>query len=88
MKGLYFDGKKAVYRENLAIPVPDEGRSLIRIMLAAVCSTDKEIREGYAENIIVKTGPLRDCQSVARLNRHWRRFQKERLFCLLLRSTS
>lgn len=47
MKGLYFDGKKAVYREDLAIPVPDEGRSLIRILIAAVCSTDKEILKGY-----------------------------------------
>lgn len=71
MKGLYFDGKKAVYRENLAIPVPDEGRSLIRIMLAAVCSTDKEIHEGYAENIIVKTVPLRDCQRMVALPNTW-----------------
>ena len=47
MRGLYYDGKTAVYREDLEIPVPDEGRSLIRILLSAVCSTDKEVLKGY-----------------------------------------
>lgn len=47
MKGIYFDGEKAVYREDLPIPVPREGQSLIRVLLAAVCSTDKEILKGY-----------------------------------------
>lgn len=47
MRGLYYDGNTAVYREDLDKPVPDKGRSLIRILLAAVCSTDKEILKGY-----------------------------------------
>ena len=47
MRGLYFDGHDAVYRENLERPIPDKGRSLIRILLAAVCSTDKEVAKGY-----------------------------------------
>lgn len=47
MRGLYYDGNKAVYREDLEIPVPDAGRSLIKILLSAVCSTDKEILKGY-----------------------------------------
>lgn len=47
MRGLYYDGKTAVYREDLEIPVPDEGRSLIKILLSAVCSTDKEVLRGY-----------------------------------------
>ena len=47
MRGLYFDGEKAIYREDLARPIPDTGRSLVRILLAAVCSTDKEILKGY-----------------------------------------
>ncbi len=47
MRGLYYDGKTAVYREDLERPVPDKGRSLIRILLSAVCSTDKEILKGY-----------------------------------------
>lgn len=47
MRGLYFDGKNAVYREDLLILEPDEGRSLIKILMAAVCSTDKEILKGY-----------------------------------------
>ena len=47
MRGLYYDGSKAVYREDLDIPVPDKGRSLIKILMSAVCSTDKEILKGY-----------------------------------------
>ena len=47
MRGLYYDGSKAVYREDLEKPVPDKGRSLIKILLSAVCSTDKEVAKGY-----------------------------------------
>lgn len=47
MRGLYFNGEKAVYRQDLERPVIEKGRSLIRILLAAVCSTDKEILKGY-----------------------------------------
>lgn len=47
MKGLYFDGQRAIYREDLDKPVPREDQSLIRVLLAAVCSTDKEILKGY-----------------------------------------
>lgn len=47
MRGLYYDGNKATYREDLEKPVPDKGRSLIKVLIAAVCSTDKEILKGY-----------------------------------------
>lgn len=47
MKGLYYDGTKAVYREDLPVPVRKENQSLIRVLLSAVCSTDKEILKGY-----------------------------------------
>ena len=47
MKALFFDGKKAEYREDLPVPVPAEGQSLIRVLLANVCSTDREILKGY-----------------------------------------
>jgi len=47
MRGLYYDGTRAIYRTDLEKPVMDEGRSLIRIQLSAVCSTDKEILKGY-----------------------------------------
>ena len=47
MKGLYFNGKDAVYREDLPMPVCGEGQSLIKILYADVCSTDKEILKGY-----------------------------------------
>lgn len=47
MRALYFDGEKAVYREDLPIPVCEPGQSLIRILLADICSTDREILKGY-----------------------------------------
>lgn len=47
MKGIYFDGKKAIFREDLPMPVPENGESLIRVRMAAVCSTDREILRGY-----------------------------------------
>ena len=47
MKALYFDGTKAVYREDLPMPVCKDGECLIRILLADICSTDREILKGY-----------------------------------------
>ena len=47
MKGIYFDGANAQYREDLPMPVPAQGESLVRILMAAVCNTDKEILRGY-----------------------------------------
>lgn len=47
MRGIYFDGQTAVYREDLPKPVPGNGESLIRVHMAAVCSTDREILRGY-----------------------------------------
>lgn len=47
MRGIYFDGQRAVYREDLPKPVPEPGESLVKILMAAVCSTDKEILRGY-----------------------------------------
>ena len=47
MKGIFFDGKRAVYREDLPEPEPSREHSLIRILRANVCNTDKEILKGY-----------------------------------------
>ncbi|MDD5848829.1 MAG: alcohol dehydrogenase catalytic domain-containing protein [Firmicutes bacterium] len=47
MKGIYFDGKKASYREDLPKPEPAPGHVRIRVLRADVCSTDKEILRGY-----------------------------------------
>ncbi len=47
MKGIYFDGQKAACLADLPKPVPGQGESLIRILMAAVCNTDKEILRGY-----------------------------------------
>lgn len=47
MKGIYFDGEKAVYREDWEKPNPGKTESLIRILMSGVCNTDKEILRGY-----------------------------------------
>ena len=52
MRGLFYDGNKAVYREDLEKPVPQNGRSLVKILLSAVCSTDKEILKGYRPDFV------------------------------------
>ncbi len=47
MQGLYFNNGKAVLRGELPIPEPQAHESLIRISLAAICNTDREIMKGY-----------------------------------------
>lgn len=47
MKGIYFDGRKAMYRDDLPKPTPEGRESLVRVLMAAVCNTDKEILRGY-----------------------------------------
>ncbi len=47
MKGIWFDGQRASFRDDLPMPQADENHSLIRILRAGVCSTDREILNGY-----------------------------------------
>lgn len=47
MKAIVFDEKQANYREDVTLPARKSGESLLRITLAAVCTTDKEILKGY-----------------------------------------
>ena len=47
MKGIYFENMKASYKEDLPLPERGEDETLIKIVLAAVCSTDREILKGY-----------------------------------------
>ena len=47
MKALYFDGEKAVYKEDAPMPQCRQDQSLLQIMLSAVCNTDREILKGY-----------------------------------------
>lgn len=46
MEGLYFD-KTLSYQDDLDIPVLKKGEALIKVKLAAICNTDKEIQKGY-----------------------------------------
>ncbi len=47
MLGIWFDGKTASLRSDLPVPQADDTHSLIRILRAGVCSTDREILKGY-----------------------------------------
>lgn len=47
MKAVIYNGKSVEYREDFPKPEWRAGYSLIRILRAAVCSTDKEVRKGY-----------------------------------------
>lgn len=47
MKALYFDGSKAVYKEDYKKPSPAPGHSLIRVLMSAICNTDREVMRGY-----------------------------------------
>ncbi len=46
MRALYYD-KTLNYLEDYEMPVPGPGESLIKIIISAVCNTDKEILKGY-----------------------------------------
>lgn len=46
MRGLYFD-EQLTLKNDLPKPIAKEGESLIKVVLAAVCNTDKEIMSGY-----------------------------------------
>lgn len=47
MQGLYYNGKNAVLRDGQPMPEPKAHESLVRISLAAICNTDREIIKGY-----------------------------------------
>ena len=47
MKALYFDGTKAVYKEDYKKPQATPGHSLIKVIYSAVCNTDREVIKGY-----------------------------------------
>lgn len=46
MYGLYFDGQKLSYREDLEKPKRKD-EALIKVLYAGICNTDKEIFKGY-----------------------------------------
>lgn len=52
MRGIYYNGADAVYRTDLPMPIPTERESLVKIHLAAVCNTDKEVRKGYRPDFV------------------------------------
>lgn len=50
MEALVYDGHSARYQAHYPRPVPGPGESLIQVLLAAVCSTDKEVLRGYKQD--------------------------------------
>jgi len=48
MRAIVYDGKHAFYTDDRAVPVPVAGEALIKVTLAALCNTDREIMAGYS----------------------------------------
>ena len=46
MRALVFDGKLAL--REVDKPIPKPGEALIRVTLAGICGTDREILKGYS----------------------------------------
>ncbi|MCL2819197.1 MAG: alcohol dehydrogenase catalytic domain-containing protein, partial [Actinomycetia bacterium] len=47
MRAIYFDGNTVQFKTDHEVPVPIEGESLVKISLAALCNTDREVMRGY-----------------------------------------
>ena len=47
MKALYYNGKEPVYLEDYQKPIITPGHSLIRVLMSAICNTDREVLRGY-----------------------------------------
>ncbi len=47
MHGLWLEGQRLSYREDLPTPEPGPGEALIQLRLAGVCATDLEMVRGY-----------------------------------------
>ncbi|MCL2492314.1 MAG: alcohol dehydrogenase catalytic domain-containing protein [Coriobacteriia bacterium] len=48
MRAIYFDGTKASFETDRAIPEAGIDESLIKVDLAALCNTDREVMRGYS----------------------------------------
>jgi len=48
MQALVYNGSDAVYTRDYPQPTPAPGEALIRVRLAALCNTDREILRGYS----------------------------------------
>jgi len=47
MKALYFNGEKPVYLKDYEKPAITPGHSLIKVLMSAICNTDREVIRGY-----------------------------------------
>jgi len=47
MEGIYYDGFSVSHRDDYPLPQRKADESLVRILVAGICNTDKEILRGY-----------------------------------------
>lgn len=47
MRGLWLEDRQLVFRDDLPMPEPPDGESLVRMLLAGICNTDIELTRGY-----------------------------------------
>ena len=50
MQGLFYDENKTFIKDDISLPEPLPHESLVRISIAAICNTDREIMRGYKPN--------------------------------------
>jgi hypothetical protein len=49
MKGLWLEGRKMSFRNDLPLPILEADEVLIKVLLRGVCSTDLEMVKGYCD---------------------------------------
>ena len=47
MKGAWLENRQLVFRNDLLMPIPQSGETLVRVLLAGICNTDIELTRGY-----------------------------------------
>ena len=47
MRGLWLEGGALRLRDDLPVPSPPPGESLVRLLAAGICNTDVELTRGY-----------------------------------------
>ena len=77
MKGAWLENRQLVFRADLLRPIPANGESLVRVLLAGICNTDIELTRGYYSYAgvpghefvgLAESGPLAGKRVVGEIN--------------------
>src|SRR5437764_4762941 len=77
MNGAWLENRQLVFRDDLPMPVPANGETLVRVTLAGICNTDIELTRGYYPYAgvpghefvgIAESGPVAGTRVVGEIN--------------------